>query len=170
MLTPMREVDSAFISFGYRPNRSMVFDAIPLGPVAQSYFSMNVCARAWEYCPCNSQSGTLPAPPACGIVDALDHSTGAFFHGGLDGPRRLTTTTSQARPSLSILRASSAVSSGRLELRHGQEPWFASLVIAGGGSYALTGGTHDVMRMLDLSIGAKAGVSLLPVFQPHVLR
>lgn len=62
-----------------------------------------------------------------------------------------------------------AGSTGRIELRFGPDPWLVSFVVAGGGSYALTGGTHDVMRMVDLFIGAKAGISLLPVFQPHVL-
>ncbi len=60
-------------------------------------------------------------------------------------------------------------SSVRMELQYDQEPWFASFVLSGGGSYTLTGGTHDVLRLFDLFMGAKGGISILRFLRPHVL-
>ena len=60
-------------------------------------------------------------------------------------------------------------SSVRMELQYDQEPWFASFVLSGGGSYTLTGGTHDVLRLFDLFVGAKGGISILRFLRPHAL-
>jgi hypothetical protein len=100
------------------------------------------------------------------VSSADEFSVAVDAWGGWTSPLGDYTLTGEIDP-LDLSGVISGASLG-LEGRYDSGPWFLSFLLTGGGSYALTGGTHDVLRLFDAFLGAKAGVSLWSFLRPYV--